>query len=268
MNMVAIVLAVCALIVAVLNYGYRFATYVNRSRGIDRHYSDIPFVVQLLTILAGGVSHAAASRELPASWLLGLALADISLWGFLFAFVRGAIASLIGVATFVVSVVALHLLQPGYDPTQQLMSELALGPYGWAMFAAFAGLAIALFGMEDELADFGASVGYLGLLVVAAIFFLAAGVFPLGERSEIHIGLIATAFVLGVLGMALFPLHAGRAMSAGPRAISWPLAAGVAASVALGHSVFPMGIGQRLAAGCLLAWLVIVSSRLLLQRKQ
>jgi hypothetical protein len=50
-----------------------------------------------------------------------------------------------GVAIFVIIVVALHLLQPEYEPTRQLMSELALGQYGWAMFVAFLGLAIALY---------------------------------------------------------------------------------------------------------------------------
>ena len=46
-------------------------------------------------------------------------------------------AALVGVAMFVIAVVALHLLQPNYEPTHQLMSELALGPYGWAMIVAF-----------------------------------------------------------------------------------------------------------------------------------
>ena len=171
-------------------------------------------------------------------------------------------ASLIGVAMFVVTVVALHLLQPDYQPAQQLMSELALGRYGSAMIVAFSGLAIAVFGVQAAIGPLGASRGFRFLLLVAAIFFLVAGVFPLGDASEIHIGAIAIAFVLSVLAMYLFPTSAGRASAAAPRAVSWSLAAGVAASVALGHSILPMGIGQRLAAGCLLVWLVILGWRL------
>ena len=178
----------------------------------------------------------------------------------------GAVASLVGVTMFVVTVIALHLLQPEYEPTQQLMSELALGRYGSAMFVAFSGLALAVFGVQAAIAAFGAARGFRWLLIVAALFFLAAGVFPLGETSEIHIGAIATAFVLSVLAMYLFPSSAGRASAAAPRALSWSLAAGVAASVALGHSVLPMGIGQRLAAGCLLVWLAILGWRLGRQR--
>src|ERR1700682_4669728 len=56
-------------------------------------------------------------------------------------FVR--LVALAGVATFIAVVVTLHFLQPGYDPSTQLMSELALGGYGGAMTVAFGGLAVA-----------------------------------------------------------------------------------------------------------------------------
>lgn len=171
-------------------------------------------------------------------------------------------ASLFGVAMFVVTVAALHFLQPGYEPTQQLMSELALGRYGAAMFVAFAGLAVAVFGLQVAIGPSGVSRGFRLLLVAAALFFLAAGIFPLGHTSEIHIAAIAIAFVLSVLAMYLFPSSAGPASVAAPRAVSWSLAAGVAASVALGHSILPIGVGQRLAAGCLVLWLIILAWRL------
>lgn len=140
--------------------------------------------------------------------------------------------------------------------------RLALGRHGWAMIMAFTGLALAIFGVQAAIGAFEASRGFRFLLAVAAAFFLAAGVFPLGDTSEIHISAIATAFVLSVLAMYLFPSSAGRASAAAPRAVSWSLAAGVAVSVALGHSVLPMGIGQRLAAACLLVWLAILGWRL------
>ena len=44
--------------------------------------------------------------------------------------------------------------------------------------------------------------------------------------------------------------------------VSRTTAAGIAVSVALGHSVLPIGIAQRLAAACLLAWLAILGWRL------
>ena len=174
----------------------------------------------------------------------------------------GAVATLVGVAIFIATVVPLHLLQPDYDPTHQLMSELALGTYGWAMILAFGGLALAVFGVQAAIGALGAARGLRLLLVAAALCFLAAGIFPLGDTSEIHIAAIATAFVLSVLAMYLFPASASRASFAAPRAVSWSMAGGVAVSVALGHSILPMGIGQRLAATCILWWLAILGWRL------
>jgi Protein of unknown function (DUF998) len=168
---------------------------------------------------------------------------------------------LVGVALFIAPVVTLHLVQPGYEPSHQLMSELALGPFGWTMMIAFTGLALAVVGVHVAIAFLGASPWLRFVLTAAALSFLAAGIFPLGATSEIHIAAIATAFVLSVLAMYLFPFSAGRAAVAAPRSLSWPLAAGVAASVVLGHSALPMGVGQRLAALCLIGWLVILGWR-------
>lgn len=174
----------------------------------------------------------------------------------------GAVASLVGVAIFVVTVVALHLLQPNYDPTQQLMSELALGPYGSAMMLAFSGLAIAVYGVQAAIGVLGAARGLSLLMLAAAVSFMAAGIFPLGDTAEIHIAAISIAFVLSVLAMYLFPSCASRAAIAAPRAVSWSMAGGVAISVALGHSILPIGIGQRLAATFILLWLAILGWRL------
>jgi len=174
-----------------------------------------------------------------------------------------AIITMAGGAMFVAVVLILHLLQPGYDPRTQLMSELALGQHGYAMVLAFLGIASAIFGVQMAISIYGGSRGYRFLLDAAALFFLAAGIFPLGVSALIHIGAIAIAFVLAVLGMYLFPTYAGRASTAAPRAVSWPLAAGVAASIALGQLGMPMGISQRLAAACLLMWLGIAGWRLL-----
>ena len=156
-----------------------------------------------------------------------------------------AMATLIGVAMFIVVVLILHLIQSGYEARHQLISELALGQHGWAMFVAFLGLATANLGVISAIATFGGSHGYRVLLGVAALLFLTAGIFPLGATSLIHMSAIA-----------------GRASVSAPRAVSWSLAAGVAVSVALGNSVIPMGIAQRLAAACLLLWLGIVGWRL------
>jgi len=174
----------------------------------------------------------------------------------------GGVAAVLGVAIFVAVVVTLHVVQTHYDPVNQLMSELALGPHGWEMFFAFAGIAVALAGLQFSIAALGAKFALRGLLILAAVFFLAAGVFPLGETSMVHISAIAAAFVTAVLAMYLFPSLAGRAAALATKSISWSLAAAVAISVALGHSLVPMGIGQRLAATFLVLWILLLGLRL------
>ena len=174
----------------------------------------------------------------------------------------GSVVAMSGVAMFVVVVVGLHLLQPGYDLQHQLMSELALGPHGWAMFLAFLGIASALFGIQIGISNCGAVRWYRYLLDAAAFFFLAAGIFPLGKTTLIHIGAIAIAFVLSAFVMYFFPTNSGRASYTGPRAFSWSLGAGFAASITLSQLGVPMGISQRLAAVCLLVWLGTVGWKL------
>ena len=174
----------------------------------------------------------------------------------------GGVTAIAGVVVFLAVVVPLHFLQPRYDPTLQLMSELALGPHGGAMLLAFAGLALAAFGIQAGIGALGAGWPLRGLLLAASACFLASGVFPLGATSEIHIGAIACAFVLCVLAIYLFPRMAGNAAALVPRIVSWGSAAGVAVSVALGHSMLPMGIGQRGAAAFLLSWMAVVGWRL------
>ena len=174
----------------------------------------------------------------------------------------GAVAAVLGVGMFLAVVLALHAIQTDYDPVNQLMSELALGPRGWAMFFAFAGIAVALAGIQFSIAKLGATHALRGLLILAAVFFLAAGVFPLGEASMIHISAIAAAFVTAVLAMYLFPSLAGRAAVLAPKSLSWSFAAGVAISAALGHSLLPIGIGQRMAASFLLLWMLVLGMRL------
>ena len=94
--------------------------------------------------------------------------------------VWGAVTTIIGVAMFIIVVLILQQIQSGYEPRHQLMSELALGQHGWAMFVAFLGLATAVLGVQVAIAALGGSGGYRVLLGAAGLFFLAAGVFPLG----------------------------------------------------------------------------------------
>jgi hypothetical protein len=169
---------------------------------------------------------------------------------------RAPVMIFAGIALFLITMVALHVLQPAYDPVHQLMSELALGPFGGAMVIAFGGLAVAVLGVQFTL--LGPSPLLRTVLLAAALSFLAAGVFPLGATSQVHIAAIAVAFVLSVLAMYLYPSSARSFPAAALRSISWLLAAGVALSAFLGHSVLPMGIAQRFAAFWLVGWFAVI----------
>ena len=172
------------------------------------------------------------------------------------------VLALAGVAAFLVVIIPLHFVQSGYDPRHQLMSELALGPHGSWMLLAFLCLAASQVAVAMMARQAGAALALQLVFLAAAAAFVASGAYPLGPgTSDVHIGAIALAFVLAVLGMYLAP--SGPFAALAPRVVSWALAAGVAIAVVLGHSVLPMGIGQRLAAAFLLAWIAGVSVRAL-----
>lgn len=166
--------------------------------------------------------------------------------------------SVAGVVVFVAVVGSLHFVQPGYNGTTQLISRLALGRYGGFMYVAFAGLAVA---------TLGAALGCRGrkemfvlraLLVGASLCFAIAGIFTLGTAAQVHIMAVAVGFVLVVLAMYLGPRFGEHGLLPSASS-SWSLAGGAALSVAAGHSVLPMGIGQRLGVSCIIAWLLLAA---------
>jgi hypothetical protein len=165
----------------------------------------------------------------------------------------GALFSFIGTALFLMVVIPLHFVQQGYNPRFQLLSELALGRYGWLMLFAFFGLALSAMGagiIAYHTAKFPSVIWGL-----AALCFLGAGIFPLGESDFLHIALIASAFVLSVLGMYVFARQSGKWASG---TLSYLLVVGMTISIFLGNSILDMGIAQRLAALCLLSWFLVI----------
>jgi len=175
----------------------------------------------------------------------------------------GALSAAIGAAGFSAIVLALHALRSDYDPTNQLISELANGPNGWAMLPAFSLLGASTWGLA-------LSVGLVGrrrllqlLLVVSGAGFVCAGVFTVGMFPLAHVLSIAVAFVLMVLAMYEFPRAVGWTRDVVPRCISWSLAGGLCGGIALGQTLLSLAVGQRIAALCLVAWLEFASFRLL-----
>jgi len=176
--------------------------------------------------------------------------------------VSGA-ASIVGVVLFVAIVCYLHAVQPGYDPAHQLMSELALGVHGEVMLFAFLAVAFALLALLIGLSLLGAQLLLKVVLAFAALCFIGAGVFPLGATTEVHVALVALAFIAGGLAMYLLPSYTTGFKTQFCRLTSWGLLTALALSVALGNSVLPIGIGQRLAAIALLAWITAFGWKLI-----
>src|SRR5262245_43570215 len=106
----------------------------------------------------------------------------------------GGWAGLAGMLGFAAIVLALPSLQPGYDARHQLLSELAGGPFGWAMAPAFGCLALSLLGVQLGLGAVGASGVPRALLGAAAVGMLAAGVFPLESATGVHVAAVLLAF--------------------------------------------------------------------------
>ena len=163
----------------------------------------------------------------------------------------GGVICVAGVAGFLMVVIPLHLVQSDYNPWHQMMSELALGPHGQFMLLAFASIAAAFGGMAMGLAASNTPRFMSILAATAGLTFLGAGIFRLDNAIEMHVALIATAFVLSGLAMYLLPACVPGASRAG----SWTLGAATAISVLSGHLFMPMGLAQRLAAACILIWL-------------
>lgn len=169
------------------------------------------------------------------------------------------LVTITGSIGFAVVVAILQVVQPEYDAANQLMSELALGPHGWAMLFAFFSLGAAVAGAAMTVRMYaGGSCGTHWVLAVASAAFFGAGVFPLGATSELHIALVAVAFVAVALSTYLLPRSASNADRPRLRP-SWILGGALALSVTFGESLFPIGVAQRVSAGFLIMWLVWLS---------
>ena len=164
-----------------------------------------------------------------------------------------------GVGVFLLVVIALHLAQPGYDPLNQLMSELALGRHGQFMLVAFLALAIALAAAALNLLFHGRHLVLAALLGLASASFAGAGWVTLGSSAAVHVGFVAAAFVLCGLSMYLLPAMVAAFSALRYRFASWGAGAAMTVSVTLGDSTLAPGLAQRLAAAALLGWLVMVA---------
>jgi hypothetical protein len=171
---------------------------------------------------------------------------------------KNSIISFIGVFGFLTIVIFLHIVQipAGYNPSYQLMSELALGQDGEMMLFAFLCLALATIAAINIVSCYQAPLMIKAILALTATAFAGAGYFTLETAMEIHISLVAMAFILWVLCMYLIPKMMSQFQTRKPKMMCWGFGAMTALAVALGQNILPIGIAQRMATTFILCWFV------------
>ncbi|MCE1172220.1 MAG: DUF998 domain-containing protein [Azovibrio sp.] len=163
---------------------------------------------------------------------------------------------------FPLIVIRLQEVQAGYLPSQQYMSELALGPGGQWMLPAFVSLGLACIGNALHLYLRRIPWFLAALPGLAGICFCGAGWHTLATAADWHIAWIAAAFVLAALGMYLLPRLCPTLGDTLSRLCCWGPALLMLGSTALSDILLPAGTAQRLAALALLSWLALLAWRL------
>src|SRR5262249_38969252 len=139
-------------------------------------------------------------------------------------------------AAFLVTVVALHVINPGFDPLWRTVSEYSIGPFGWLMVTAFLEMGVASIALTLALWPFlDTGVARLGavLLSVWGVCSILSAFFPTDSMPDIarHItsrtGAIHTLIgLVGILSFAFAPLFTARSLRRHPE---WASARGVVA---------------------------------------
>ena len=161
--------------------------------------------------------------------------------------------------------IALHFLEPEYDPRFQFMSDYAWGTYGWLMTTTFFVLGLAVLTVAIGIRNVhpssrSARIGF-GLLVIGAVFVCLAGIFrgfPLHD--------IASAVAIPSLVLAAVILSWSFRTAAGWQAI-YPAAFLISigmfgAFVSIVVDIGMPGLQQRAFLILLLLWLCIVAQTL------
>jgi hypothetical membrane protein len=166
---------------------------------------------------------------------------------------------------YILAGIALHLLEPDYDPRFQFMSDYAWGTYGWLMTTTFFVLAVAVLAVAIGIRDVhqssrSARMGF-GLLVIGTIFVCLAGVFrgfPLHD--------IASAVAIPSLVLAAILLSWTFRKAAGWQAVypaAFLISIGMfAALLSMVTDIGMPGLQQRALLFLLLLWLSSVAHRL------
>ena len=189
-------------------------------------------------------------------------------------------ASILSIVYFLISIVALHLLDTSVRPLTQGLSYFAVGPYEHLMAAAFiilglGGMALTA-GLYLALPSNARSMTGLILLGLWSVTTILAGIFPLDAEGapQTTSGMIHNLAGMNFLCIAVAALLISRRLkldhrwnSAGQIAtrMAWAvISASVLLFILMGplHPLEVGGIAQRVYWATVLIWLLFVATRL------
>lgn len=172
---------------------------------------------------------------------------------------------LICVVYYITALVALHFLEPEYDPRYHFMSDYAWGAFGWLMTTTFFVLGLGLVTVAIGLRGLHASprsacIGF-GLLAIAAPFICLAGVFRGFPLHDVAGAVGVPSFVMAALVLSWSFRKAPEWQAIHPA--TFLIAIGMlAAFVSMVLDIGMPGLQQRVLLSLLLLWLSIVVHRL------
>jgi len=189
-----------------------------------------------------------------------------------------AVAAIACFVYFIVALIVLHLLRPDYAPASHMISDYAVGRYGWVMTTAFLALSggcltlawgLSRRGPRSMLAWCGVAllgIASVGLVVTAAFpTDLPGG--PATRSGDIH-GLSFLVNVASLIGASVL-ISMGMTGQPGWREYQRTSAAlATLAVLALGLQFLtlrrgaPYGLANRLFATLLVSWLLATAMRL------
>lgn len=188
------------------------------------------------------------------------------------------IAAIVCFVYAALALLLLHVLRPDYSPVHHMISDYAVGPFGWVMQTAFvgmsAGCALLVLGLaRDGPAAIAARMA-IALLAVASIGLLVSAMFPTDlpggpstQSGRIHtlsfLVNISSIVLAAVLLTASFGAHPGWRSY---RGTSWGLVCLIALAFALQFLTLrkgaPYGLANRFFVCVLFAWMIATAHRL------
>jgi hypothetical protein len=182
-------------------------------------------------------------------------------------------------AAFVATVAAMPVLNDGYNPVQERISQAVLGAYGFVQVAGILALAAGAFLVATQLTMAAASrpvrLTATCIMLSAACVVLVAAIPtdpPGGDtvHGNAHLALAVGASIANIAAM----LYGARAFrrEACVCALAWPsLAFGITSVVLLsmmGLGLGPAGLVQRTAVAVQVVWLALITWNLRLTKDQ